>query len=118
MFVQPASDGSPSALKSSKVLSNTRYAKRGEFVTRNIAGETIIVPVRGRVGDLDSIYNLSEVASAIWNRIDGQTNFQQIVESVCAEFDVPPETAESDALQFIAELQNAALIEPMLETKA
>src|SRR5271166_4094341 len=86
-----------------------RLAKKGEFVSRNIVGETILVPVRGRVGDLDAIYNLSEVASFIWDHIDGQATLLQIVQGVCAEFDVARETAETDALQFIAELQRAGL---------
>ena len=36
------------------------------FVTRQIAGETLIMPVAGRVADLESIYVLNEVASRIW----------------------------------------------------
>ena len=38
-----------------------------------IAGETIVVPIRGQVGDLESIYNLNEVGSVIWEMTDGQT---------------------------------------------
>jgi hypothetical protein len=88
------------------------FSRKGEFVSRTIAGETILVPVRGRVGDLDSIFNLNQTASFIWNRIDGQTTFGQIVAQVCSEFDVLPEAAEVDARQFIAALQEAGLIEP------
>ncbi len=89
----------------------TRFARKGDFVSRSIAGETILVPVRNRTGDLDSIYNLSDVASSIWERIDGQAPVREIVDGVCAEFDVGRETAESDALEFIASLQAAGLIE-------
>lgn len=93
-----------------------RLAKKGEFVTRNIVGETILVPVRGRVGDLDAIYNLSEVASFIWAHIDGRATLAQIVQGVCAEFDVAPETAEADALQFVTELERTGLVEQVCET--
>ncbi len=103
----------PSTPAGDTLASAIRPVKKGEFVTRNIVGETILVPVRGRVGDLDAIYNLSEVASFIWARIDGQATLRQIVQGVCAEFDVAPETAESDALQFIAELERAGLVEPV-----
>jgi len=111
-------NGVPSSPDNIKPIAATSFAKKGEFVSRNIAGETIVVPVRGRIGDLDSIYNLGEVASFIWNRIDGRTTVGQIVEGVCTEFDVAPDTAESDALEFIAHLQSAGLIEPGLETEA
>lgn len=94
-----------------KNVSDTNYSHKGEFVARDIAGETILVPVRGRKGDLDSIYNLSEVAAFIWKRIDGRTTFGQLVEQVCSEFDVEAEAARADALRFIAALQEADLIE-------
>ena len=107
----------PSAPTGVNAAFATCFVKKGEFVTRNIAGETILVPVRGRVGDLDCIYNLSEVASFIWERIDGRATVPQIVQCVCAEFDCAPETAESDAVQFIAELRRAGLIEAKLDPR-
>ena len=118
MSAETTGGAAPSAPALSKAIAATCFAKQGEFVSRNIAGETILVPVRGRIGDLDSIYNLGEVASFLWDRIDGQTTVHQLVEGVCAEFDVAPETAEGDALEFIAHLQSARLIEPRLETEA
>ena len=50
------------------------FSKEDNCVTREIAGETIIVPIKGRVGDLDSIYTLNEVGTLIWQLIDGQRN--------------------------------------------
>jgi hypothetical protein len=93
------------------------FARMGEFVARNIAGETILVPVRGRKGDLDAIYNLNEVAGFIWNSIDGQTTVRQLVGAVCSEFDVAHATAEAETLKFVAALQDAGLIEPTPKAK-
>ena len=55
------------------------YIKSGEFVTRAIAGETIVVPIKAGVGDLDSIYTLNEVGATIWGLIDGTTTVDGIV---------------------------------------
>lgn len=88
------------------------FARKGEFVARNIAGETILVPVRGRKGDLEAIYNLNGVAGFIWNSIDGRTTVRQLVGAVCSEFEVGRETAEAETLQFVAALQDADLIVP------
>jgi hypothetical protein len=111
-----AFDHDVSAHGGAEAVSATCFVKKGEFVSRNIAGETIVVPIRGRTGDLDAIYNLSEVAAHIWDRIDGHVTVRQLAEGVCAEFDVSPDTAEADTFEFIAELQHAGLIEPRLET--
>lgn len=94
--------------------SNTFFVKKGEFVMRSIAGETILVPVRSNAADLDSIYNLNQVAAFIWTRLDGQTNLRQLVEAVCTEFDVEPFEAENDALQLLSALQTAGMIQPSL----
>ena len=42
-----------------------RQARHGEFVTREVAGETLVVPLRAGVGDLDSIYTVNDVGAAI-----------------------------------------------------
>jgi hypothetical protein len=88
-----------------------KYRKKGEYVARVIAGETIIVPVRGQVGDLESIYNLNEVGSAIWGMMDGQTTVNRMVEAVCREFEVTPEKAERNTLSFLKSLEAAGLVE-------
>jgi len=92
-------------------------ARQGEFVARDIAGETILVPVRGRKGDLDAIYNLNAVAGYIWNRIDGRTTVRELADGVCSEFEVAPETAQADTLQFVAALREAGLVGPAADRK-
>lgn len=92
--------------------SATFFAKKGEYVTRAIAGEAIVVPVRGQVGELNFIYNLNDEASFIWTRIDGRTSVRQIVDALIGEFDVSREEAERDTIQFADLLKKAGLIEP------
>jgi hypothetical protein len=58
------------------------------FVTRQIAGETLIMPVAGRVVDLESIYVLNEVGSRIWQLAGSPTTADLIAEVVAREFDV------------------------------
>jgi hypothetical protein len=97
-------------------MSNTYFVKKGEFVMRSIAGQTILVPVRNDAGDLDSIYNLNEVAAFVWKLLDDHTNVRQIVDAVSIDFDVTPEEAENDTLQFIGALEAAGIVEPSPKT--
>jgi hypothetical protein len=91
---------------------DARFVKKGEYVSRLIAGETILVPVRGQVGDLNAIFNLNEVASFIWDRIDGSAGVHRIAASVASEFDVAPAEAARDTHDFFASLIQAGLVEP------
>ena len=86
------------------------FTKRSDLVTRNISGETIIVPVEGHVGDLDSIYTLNEAGSTIWALLDGQTSLDQIAAAISDQFEVTPERARRDVVELIDSLQAAGLI--------
>ena len=88
------------------------YVKDPNLVSREIAGETIIVPIRGRLGALDSIYTLNEVGVSIWNLIDGRTSVAQIVDTICGDFEVTLEEGRKDTLEFLQTLRQANLIRP------
>ena len=85
------------------------------FVTRQIAGETLIVPVAGRVMDVDSIYVLNEVASRIWELVGSPTTADRIAEIVASVFDVSPERAVEDVGEFLRSLGERGLIQHMQE---
>ncbi|HKR00523.1 MAG TPA: PqqD family protein [Pyrinomonadaceae bacterium] len=86
------------------------FIKGEDLMTRNIAGETLIVPVRNRIGDLDSIYTMNEVGSRIWELIDGQTSVSRIADLISSEYEVTPEAAERDVLEMCDSLREAGLI--------
>ena len=48
------------------------YVRDEHVVTRLIADETIIVPMKQTVEDLKAIFTLNEMAGVIWERIDGR----------------------------------------------
>ena len=95
----------------------TRTQSR-QYVTRQIAEETLVVPVAGGVGDLDAIYTLNEVAAHIWKIVDAPTTVDRIVEEICREFDVPADQAAHDVVMFLDALESAGLIASIAEADA
>lgn len=87
-----------------------RFRKATALVSRRVADEIIIVPVRSNVGDLDFIYTLNQVGSLIWESIDGQMDIDQIARRVAEKYDVTPEAAENDVLEFLDSLEGAGLV--------
>lgn len=86
------------------------FNKEKDLVTRCVAGETIIVPVKSNVGDLDYIYTLNEVGSIVWELIDGERSVGQIIAAVHNAYEVTEEEAEKDTLDFLDSLEKAGLI--------
>ena len=91
---------------------DTCFAKENDLVTRDVAGEIIIVPIKGHVGDLEGVFTLNEVGTTIWELINGQTTARELVEAVGNEYDVGAEEAEKDVVDFLRSLEDAGLIRP------
>ena len=86
------------------------FFKSNNFVTRCVAGETIIVPVTNNVGDLNSIYTLNDLGTRIWDLIDDQSNVKQIIEAIVEEYEVEEEEATKDDNEYNETLEAAGLI--------
>jgi hypothetical protein len=87
------------------------FGKKGDCVSRVIAGETLIVPVKSRGEDVNAIYTMNELGTMIWNLVDGQTRVGRIVEAICSAYDVAPGKATEDIADFLHSLEAAGLIE-------
>src|SRR5512141_1848537 len=90
------------------------FRKRGELVSRSIAGDTILVPIKGKLADMQRIFSLNPVASYVWNRIDGERSLGIVIEDIVDNFDVEQTEAENDLRELIEELVNAALLEEVV----
>jgi hypothetical protein len=87
------------------------FKKKDGIVTRTVAGETILVPVYGDLADIQKIFSVDPVAKFIWDLIDGNRSFTEILDCVTAEFDVQPETASKDLSEFLNTLLSTGLIQ-------
>jgi len=87
------------------------YRHAGEIVMRRVGREALLVPVRNRVGDLDSIFTLNETAIAVWEALDGHTPMDAVVERLCRDYDVDRDRAAGDAEEIVRSLLEAGLLE-------
>jgi len=92
-------------------LCNDIFRKRGEIVSRAIAGDTILVPIKGKLADMQVIFSINPVAAFLWELIDGRNTNKMLLAKVLDNFEVSQEEAEQDILEFTKELLKAGLIE-------
>ena len=93
------------------MVSTKVYRPSSDVVVRRVGDESVVVPVRNRVGDLDSLFTLNEVASRVWELLDGQRPLDAIAETICAEFEVAPEVAAADIEELMHALEQVHLVE-------
>jgi hypothetical protein len=79
-------------------------------IAREIAGETLLVPIRGELADMQRLFFLEPVSHFIWEQLDGATTLADVGMAVTGRFDVDVEVARADLLAFIEELTDAGLV--------
>jgi hypothetical protein len=87
------------------------FTRSRSVVSRVVAGETLIVPVRGKVGDLASIYSFNGTASLIWQLLDSPTGLAELIEAVEREYEVGHAQARSDVTQFLNDMLSVGLLD-------
>ncbi|MEO8034510.1 MAG: PqqD family protein [Acidobacteriota bacterium] len=87
------------------------YRTAPDLVTRKVGDEAVIVPIRNRVGDLESVFTLNDVALAVWNLLDGERTTEAIAATIADEYEVTPAEAATDVEELMQRLLEARLVE-------
>jgi hypothetical protein len=86
------------------------YIRSEAVVSRLIGGETLVVPVRGGVGDLASIYSFNEVGTIIWEALASPTSLEELVELIKRKYPVSREQVLQDIVLFLSDIRSAGLV--------
>ena len=70
-----------------------------DIVSRQLDGEAVLV-IPGKA----QVKVINPTGAAIWSLLDGRRSVNEIALVLCDEFDVEPEQAKLDTLDFIADL--------------
>ena len=90
------------------------YTPQKDIVCRNIAGETILVPIRGNLADMQQIFTLNSVCAFIWDQLNGKNQLAEILEILLDHFDTNKDQAEKDILEFIEQVEEKGLVSRMI----
>lgn len=80
------------------------FERSDRIVGRRLADEYILVPIVSRGADVDAIFNLNRVGALIWERLDGRTSGQAVVDAIVERFEVDAKRAAEDYAEFIDKL--------------
>ena len=98
-----------------KTMMEIVYKQAENIVSRDIMGETLLVPVAGELASMDNIYTLNDAGRFIWNSIDGATSLATIKELLAQRYsEILPNDLEDDLLDLIRELEQNRLIEQFI----
>ena len=81
-----------------------------ELIKREIAGDTILVPVGKTVLDSNGLFVLNELGAFIWDLLPNAEDEETICKAILAEYDVSAEEAAKDVAEFMAMLRKMEII--------
>ena len=85
---------------------------KGTFVTREIAGDIVIVPVGETALTYNGMITTTRTGAVIWAKLEeGAESKEALVQALLDRFEVDRETAEKDLDEFLAQLKKAGFIE-------
>lgn len=93
------------------ILIDEVLVRSESVVARVVAGETLIVPIRAKVGDLASIYSFNGTGTLIWKLLASPKTVAELAAAVAQEYQVESAQAERDVTNFVGEMKVVGLVE-------
>ncbi len=81
-----------------------------ELIKRDIAGDTILVPVGKTVYEANGLFALNELGAFLWDRLLQAEDEAALLQAVLAEYDVEADTAKADIAAFLDKLRELDIL--------
>ena len=81
-----------------------------ELIKREIAGDTILVPVGKTVLDSNGLFVLNELGGFIWDILPKVEDEEAICKAILEEYEVSAEEAAQDVAEFMAKLRKLEIV--------
>ena len=77
-----------------------------QVMSREVDDETVLLDLKSGM-----YFGLDGVGKLVWESVERGRNLRETVEAVVSEYDVEPELAQSDVLEFAGDLVERGLLE-------
>lgn len=81
-----------------------------ELIKREIAGDTILVPVGKSVFDSNGLFVMNELGAFLWDRLPAAKDESELLAAVLEEYEVSPEEAAKDIREFLERLKKLEIL--------
>ena len=81
-----------------------------ELIKREIAGDTILVPVGSGVYDSNGLFALNELGAFIWDLLPAADGEEDILKAILEEYEVSREQAQGDLQEFLDKLKQLNIL--------
>ncbi|MHB8062197.1 MAG: PqqD family protein [Ruminiclostridium sp.] len=80
------------------------------FMLREIAGQSVVVPLGSRVVEFNGIMTLSESGALLWRKLEENSSVDEMVELLLTEYDIDRNTAQKDVEEFVEGMKSNSIL--------
>ena len=84
----------------------TILKRKSEILSSDMDGETVMMSVEN-----SEYYSLSPIGTKIWELVENEISFEDLVSKLMKEYSVDIDTCKNDTTEFLKELINKGLVE-------
>lgn len=81
-----------------------------QFVLREIAGDSILIPIGNIIDSFQGIMTLNETSVFIWKQLEREKDKEEILEAILEEYEVSREQAERNLEEFLKALKKIGIL--------
>ncbi len=89
-------------------MNGRKFSIKKGFIVREIAGEFLAVPVDSTLGG--NIVVLNPVSKFLWDELKEEKTFEELLEALLKNYQVPAEEAEADLKEFLMQMLESDLL--------
>ncbi len=82
-----------------------------DYIMREIAGETILIPSGSAAKKFNGLITVNELGAFIWNALSEDLTLDALTERITEAYEVDAATARADASEFLDELRQVGALE-------
>ncbi len=80
------------------------------FMLRKVSDTYVVVPIGSAVASFNGMINLNEVGAFLWQQLEEENTFDNVLQTMLSKYDIDEATAKSDLERFINQLEEANLL--------
>lgn len=81
------------------------------FMLREVAGQSVVVPLGERVVEFNGIMTLSESGASLWKLLQNGATEDELVKLILSDYEIDENTARVDVKAFVDSLNMKNLLE-------
>lgn len=82
-----------------------------QLVKREIAGDTVLVPIGKTVYESNGLFILNEAGAFLWDRLEDAASEADLVAAMLEEYEVAEDAARADIRAFLDKIREMGIIE-------